>query len=228
MSLKTIYSLFVILFASSLLAQNFTVPETDTVFYGDISDDDFASKFIVDNDTTISFPMSWEVESENMASGWEFSICDPITCHPIGTTNASFTLPTSTANRIMNIHYYPNSNYGQSTVTVKLWQDQFPNDFVLLTWTGVVSALGLNEAKNYSVYSVFSAETNSIQFVYELPPLKLYHIDLYDISGRLITTTPINNGSGQVSLGENLSSGVYLYKVRSENSDILSNKVLVP
>ncbi len=230
MNIKLIPIVFISLLVSTVsLAQNFSVPQADTVFYGQINNGDFASKFIINNDSTDSFPMSWIVESDDIAAGWEYSICDPATCHSIGVSSASFDLPISPVNRMMNIHYFPHSNYGQSTVTVKLWQDQYPNEFTLLKWTGIISTLGLEEQNNYSIYAISTPGTNSIEFVYELPNNEsLYHLDLHDMNGKLIATTPVNNVSSQTSIGENLSSGIYIYKLRSNNSTILTDKVLLP
>jgi len=227
MKIRLVYLMVISLFTSGSFAQNFSVPETDTLFYGQISNNNFACKLLINNDSTDSFPMSWEVESESMASGWEYSICDPVTCHAIGTNVASFILPTSTANRIMNIHYFPNSNYGQSTVTVKLWQDEYPNGFTLLTWTGVISALGLDDQNNYNVYTFVDVAASSIQFAYELPITDFYYVDLFNINGKLISSTQISDGNGQVNLGENLSSGLYVYKLRSSETEILANKVVI-
>lgn len=223
-----------ILFSLSLIlgqafGQNFSVSATDTIFYGEIDDGDFASKFILYNDSTDTFPMTWEVVSETMEAGWDYSICDPTNCHPIGATTGVFNLPTTESNRIMNIHYFPNSFFGESTVVVKLWENAYTDDFVLLEWTGIVSAVGIdNEISHNSIISYPNKEQRAINIQYDLDgSIEKSELFLYDLTGKVIDQIELNNTKGTETLGQYLETGLYVYALISNGEVIVSKKVVV-
>ncbi|MCH2234393.1 MAG: T9SS type A sorting domain-containing protein [Crocinitomicaceae bacterium] len=223
----TLFSL-VLLLSGTLSAQNFSLESTDTLFYGEVSASEFGSKFIIQNDSTGPVPLSWEVESEDLQSGWEYSLCDPDVCHSVGTTSGSFNLATGSFIKYMNIHYYPNGFYGQSTVTVKLWEDAYPDDFIILTWVGVVSALSVESQDACSVEAFYNASKATIQFNYDLPSNNGHVLNLYDISGKLVTSQEINNSAGTLEIASILHSGIYFYTINQGRTKVLSSKIIVP
>ncbi|MFT5822406.1 MAG: hypothetical protein ACI8ZM_003662 [Crocinitomix sp.] len=224
--MKTIFTLFSLsLILAQAFGQNFSVSATDTTFYGEIDDTDFAAKFILYNDSTDAFPMTWEVVSETMEAGWDYSICDPTECHPIGATTSVFNLPTTASNRIMNIHYFPNEIFGESTVVVKIWENAYPDDFVLLEWTGIVAAVGLNGEDYYHSLTAF-AQNQSVNVQYQLASNgDNMEFVLYDLTGKIVDQKQILDTTGMVSLGENLESGVYVYRLLNNGHAIISKKI---
>ena len=217
------------IFSICTSAQNFSVHATDSTFYGNITDNDFGSYFILYNDSTAAFPMSWSVETSNLDTGWEFSICDPNVCHPKGMSSGAFNLPTTTVNRIMNIHYYPNNNGGQSTVSVKLWEDQYPNEFVMLTWTGVIGAMSVdNEVSEYSMLTFPNPATNNIHIQYDLNTTSGENeVVLYDITGKKIESKVVSNAKGILQFSKDLNPGIYFYTLISNGQVIMTNKVIL-
>lgn len=218
-----------VFFLGLSFGQNFSVSGTDTTFYGNITDSDFDSRFVLYNDSTANFPMSWSVESSNVEASWDFSVCDPSTCYPIGTTAGSFILSTSIFNRIMNLHYYPNNTNGQSTVTVKLWEDAYPNDYVLLTWTGIVGTVGANnEVASYSISAFPNPAVNKINISYDLSSASNNNeIVLYNLLGKKIDSKKIPSQKGSVQFSDNLNPGVYLYVLVSNGQPLITNRVIL-
>ena len=69
----------------------------------------------------------------------------------------------------MNLHYYPNNNAGQSTVSVKLWENAYPNDFLILNWTGIVSPVGIEtKVKTYLMSAYPNPAINNINIQFDL------------------------------------------------------------
>lgn len=229
LDIKNFAILFGMMLAINAGAQNFHTNSTDTTFFGNETDSDFDTKFVLFNDSTASFPMSWEVETATIETGWDYSVCDPSVCYAIGTSAGNFNLSTSTINRIMNLHYYPNGNTGQSTVTVKLWENVYPNDPIYLSWTGVVSTVGLEtDIASYSL-NVFPNPANGvIQVTYALDlDNKNNEIQLVDLSGKLVAKKIIIGKSGVIKFEDNLDSGVYFYSLVSDGIIISTQKVIV-
>lgn len=227
--MKLYLLLFTVTFSITSSAQNFSVESTDTTFYGNITDNDFDSKFILYNDSTNSFPMSWTVESSDIETGWEFSICDPSLCHPVGASSGLFNLPTTNVNRIMNLHYYPNNNVGQSTVSVKLWENAYPNDFVILNWTGIVSSVGVEtNLKTYLMSACPNPAINSINIQFDCNTLSdKNEIFLYDVSGRKIGSEVLTTSKGLIEFTQNLNPGIYFYSLVSSGKAVMTNKVIL-
>jgi|TARA_B110000967_G_C18894547_1_gene569643 hypothetical protein len=215
-------------FSISSFAQNFSVESTDTTFYGNATDSDFDSRFILSNDSSDTFPMSWSVESSNIEAGWEFSICDPSLCHPKGASSGFFDMPIITVNSIMNLHYYPNNNAGQSTVSVKLWENAYPNDFLILNWTGIVSPVGIEtKVKTYLMSAYPNPAINNINIQFDLNTASdKNEIFLYDVSGRKIGSEVLTTGIGSIEFPQNLNSGIYFYSLISNGQAIMTKKVI--
>ena len=215
-------------FSISSFAQNFSVESTDTTFYGNATDSDFDSRFILSNDSSDTFPMSWSVESSNIEAGWEFSICDPSLCHPKGASSGFFDMPIITVNSIMNLHYYPNNNAGQSTVSVKLWENAYPNDFLILNWTGIVSPVGIEtKVKTYLMSAYPNPAINNINIQFDLNTASdKNEVFLYDVSGRKIGSEVLTTGIGSIEFPQNLNSGIYFYSLISNGQAIMTKKVI--
>jgi hypothetical protein len=226
--MKLYLLLLTVTFSIASSAQNFSVESTDTTFYGNITDIEFDARFILSNDSSNAFPMSWSVDSSNIETGWEFSICDPSLCHPKGASSGFFNLPTSTVNRIMNLHYYPNNNAGQSTVSVKLWENAYPNDFLILNWTGIVSPVGIEtKVKTYLMSAYPNPAINNINIQFDLNTASdKNEIFLYDVSGRKIGSEVLTTGIGSIEFPQNLNSGIYFYSLISNGQAIMTKKVI--
>lgn len=228
MKKKIIASLICALFgSSSIMAQSFSVSDTDTTFYGNITDSDFDSKFILYNDSTTSFPMTWQVESANVEPGWQYSVCDPSACHAIGTSTFDFNMPTSALNRIMNLHYYPNGNAGESTVTVRLFQQDMPNDYVLLTWTGIISTVGINEQTDFINLMIYPNPSTDGTFNIKYSGSKEAELILFNKMGQRIQSKKLVEGNGQLNLNISTGTGVYFYKVLADDQVISESKIVV-
>jgi hypothetical protein len=172
--------------------------------------------------------MSWSVESSNIEAGWEFSICDPSLCHPKGASSGFFDMPIITVNSIMNLHYYPNNNAGQSTVSVKLWENAYPNDFLILNWTGIVSPVGIEtKVKTYLMSAYPNPAINNINIQFDLNTASdKNEIFLYDVSGRKIGSEVLTTGIGSIEFPQNLNSGIYFYSLISNGQAIMTKKVI--
>lgn len=217
----------VFLVQNGVFCQSFSVSATDTTFYGNITDNDFASKFILNNDSTTSFPMTWQVESANMETGWDYSICDPTTCHPVGTSSSNFNMPTSSTNRIINLHYYPNGNAGESTVNVKLFQQDLPNAYVLLSWTGIISTANIDSEVNFLRLMLYPNPSTDGIFQIEYEGNQDADFVLYNNLGQEIERKGLNKGKHHFELGINSGSGVYYYKVVAGDKIMQQSKLVV-
>ncbi|MEO9531057.1 MAG: T9SS type A sorting domain-containing protein [Crocinitomicaceae bacterium] len=227
--MKNLAILLGMMMALNLNAQNFHTTSTDTTFYGSASDSDFDAKFILFNDSTASFPMSWEVDSASVETGWDYSVCDPSVCYPIGASSGSFDLQTSSVNRIMNLHYYPNGNFGQSTVKVKLWEDAYPNLPVFLTWTGIVSNVSVNsEIASYSLMAFPNPAKGQFQIKYSFSENQTNNeIHIIDVSGRIIEKRKISNNTGVLTFDAMINGGVYFYSLVSDDQVIFNEKIII-
>jgi len=228
MKKKTFLSILVILISySSSWSQSFSVSNTDTTFYGNITDTDFDAKFVLSNDSTTSFPMTWQVESATIEPGWQYSVCDPSACHGIGTTTFDFNMPTSSINRIMNLHYYPNGNAGQSSVTVRLFQQDMPNDYVLLTWTGIISTAGMNEQTDFVNLMIYPNPSTNGQISVNYSANTAADFILFNELGQEINRFKISENETDFDINIDSGSGVYFYKVISRDKILTENKIII-
>jgi hypothetical protein len=228
MKMAKLFTGLLIAISSTGLAQNFHANTSDTTFYGSVSGSDFYAMIDLYNDSTASFPISWEVTSANLETNWDYSVCDPGTCYPIGTVSSSFNLPTTANNRVMNVHYYPNGTPGQSTVTVKLTEDAYPNDPIYLTWTGIVSTASVESKTQIISFTAFpNPAKDVIKITYNFSNTdEQTEIILYNALGEQVSVKTLTSNSGTVKFDDNLPNGMYFYSINS-GGEILATKKIV-
>ena len=226
--MKTLLTTICCLIAAINFGQNFSVSGTDSTFFGNIADSDFSAKFILYNDSTTTFPMTWEVESENVQAGWQYSVCDPSNCYPIGVSTANFTMPMSSFNRIMNLHYYPNGIAGQSTVSVRLYQQNQPSSYIILSWTGVISTVGSAEFEESYNMLLYPNPSNNGTFNVNYDFNKkegLNEFVVYDMLGKEIKRIILLSSQGEFQFTLP-NSGLYIYKLISDGEIIKSSQLI--
>ncbi|MCI5058517.1 MAG: hypothetical protein MRY83_20560 [Flavobacteriales bacterium] len=112
------------------IAQNFTIQKEIIHMSGNTTDADFYKNTYLDAHNNIS--VDWNIITDSIPSGWEFSNCFP-NCYNIGITSGTETF-TSGSSNYLNCHFYPHSIPGTGKIQMLINDNQGTID--TMTWYG--------------------------------------------------------------------------------------------
>jgi hypothetical protein len=219
--MKKLLLLGSLLITISATSQVFTPVTNDSTFYGVATDNDFYGDIPIGNDDGTNSSMYWEVDSVNLPAGWEFSVCDPNICYPIGTQNVEWSLPANGG--YLNMHYYPNGQEGEGFVILRVNDSPNQNQIEYMTFRANATTSGI--------------ATSSLEEVslYPNPANELINItggsantkfEMLDILGNKIKTGKLDiNGNHKINTSSVLN-GVY-FIVLMEKGQKVTRKIIV-
>ena len=162
---KIFISVFII-FTQNLISQTHQIEDLVVELSGNASNSDFSNNtyyYAYD-----SCNISWEIISDSIPDGWEFSFCFPI-CYPPGITSESHVFPNN-SEQFLNCHVYPNNISGSGVIYMEIITNEIQRDTVEWRATAI-NDLGLNK------YS----ETSNKKIV-----------NMYDLAGKKLSKPTIN------------------------------------
>lgn len=203
------------------ISQEFTPATNDSTFYGESTDSDFYGDIPLENDNGASNSMYWEVDSVNLPTEWEFSVCDQDVCYPIGTQNVQWNLPGNGG--YLNMHFYPNGQEGEGFVILKVNDSPAQNQTEYITFRGSALTSGLtnNSLENVSLYP--NPATDFINIADGSASTKF---EMVDILGNKIKAGKLDlNGNYKINTSSVLK-GVYFITL-VDNGQKVTRKVIV-
>lgn len=201
-------------------AQNFTPVTNDSTFYGESTDSDFYGYINVNNDLGTSQSLYWEVDSVNLPSQWQFSVCDQDICHPIGTVEANWTLPFSQG--YLNMHFYPNDQEGEGFVIIRVYDSPDAEQVEYLTFRGnAISQAGIGVEAQVIALDVYpNPFSDKINVSGDIDRASYA---IMDVQGKTVQKGILHNDSA-LNLAE-LNEGIYFIKI-IQNGTLVTRKVI--
>lgn len=219
--MKRLLLLGSLIFTISGISQVFTPVTIDTTFFGEATDNDFYGDVPIDNDDGASNSMYWEVDSVNLPSNWEFSVCDQDICYPIGTQNIQWNLPDNGG--YLNMHFYPNGEEGEGFVVLKVNDSPNENQVEYLTFRANATTNGItdNSLEKISLYP-----NPATDFINIADGSANTRFEMVDILGNKIKTGKLDlNGNHKINTSSVLN-GVYFITF-TEKSRKVTRKIIV-
>lgn len=202
--MKSLLLLGSLIFTISGISQVFTPVTNDTTFFGEATESDFYGDIPLGNDDGASNSMYWEVDSVNLPSGWEFSVCDQNICYPIGTQNVQWNLPGNGG--YLNMHFYPNGQDGEGLVVLKVNDSPNENQVEYLTFRANATSAGITD-NSLDEVSLYPNPAND--FINITGGSANVGFEMVDILGNKIKTGKLDvNGNQKIDISSVLN-GVY-------------------
>lgn len=205
---RLLLSFIGILTAFGSYSQSYSVQTNDTTLYGMYDQNTFYGDIDITNTGSSTISIIWEKIEEVVPVGWEVSNCDPVDCHPVGTTSASFNLTTSTPG-FVNTHFYPNNIAGSGYIRIKVYNSANPGDSTILTFHGNAnSAAAIQEA---SIAKFGLLPNPAHDFINVIGSnLSNKRVDIYNTLGKRIYSKPFLASKIDIS---SFKPGAYLVKI---------------
>jgi len=219
--MKRLLFLGSLIFTVSGFSQVFTPNTNDTTFFGDASDSDFYGDIPIVNDDGASNSMYWEVDSVNLPSNWEFSVCDQNICYPIGTQNVQWNLPDNGG--YLNMHFYPNGQEGEGFVTLKVNDSPDQNQIEYMTFRANATSNGISE-NSLEEISLFP---NPARDIVNISGGSINtNFEMVDILGKKITSGKLDSKGGYRINTSSMLNGVY-FVIFTEKDRKVTRKIIV-
>lgn len=219
--MKRLLLLGSLMFTISGISQVFTPVTNDSTFFGDATDSDFYGDIPIGNDDGVSDDMYWEVDSVNLPSSWEFSVCDQNVCYTKGTQNVEWILPGNGG--YLNMHFYPNGQDGEGFVVLKVNDSPDENQTEYITFRGSAMTSGLT---NNSLEKISLYPNPANEFVNITGGSANTKFEMVDILGNKIKTGKLDlNGNYKINTSSVLK-GVYFITL-IDNGQKITRKVIV-
>lgn len=219
--MRKILLLTLISFGFNALSQEFEPATNDTTLYGVATESDFYGDIPLSNVNGASNSMYWEVDSVNLPSNWEFSVCDQDICYPIGTESVQWNLPGNGG--YLNMHFYPNGQEGEGFVTLKVNDSPNENQTEYITFRGsaLTSGVDNNSLDKVSIYPNPAVEYFKITGGSANTDYKLVNV-----LGKEVKSGKLNeNGNLKVNTSSMLK-GVYFITF-TENNQKITRKIII-
>ena len=210
-----------LIIAISGISQVFIPVTNDSTFYGEAIQNDFYGDIPIGNDIDATTSMYWEIDSVNLPTEWEFSICDHNLCYPIGTQNVEWSLPVNGG--YLNMHFYPHGQEGEGFVTLKVNDLPGINQIEYVTFRGSAISSGTvgnllekislypNPASNFIHITGGSANTSFV---------------MTDVLGKQIKAGKLDVNGNQKINTSSVLNGVYFITL-IEKGQKVTRKVIV-
>jgi hypothetical protein len=215
---------FILSFSSK--AQNYTISPANTVYftaeYNTLTINDI---YMVNNANT-KISLSWTLISNNLVAGWDYAICDLGTCYPGIPPSATMDSVEVGAMGFLGLNVNPYSIPGTGSVTVYVYETQYPSNGDTLTWYVTSSPSGVNEnskALSMNVYPNPASEVINVDLGGHADEAEF--ISIYNILGEKVLRRQLSGSTIQLELGA-LASGIYVLAAEDAHGrTIVSKKI---
>lgn len=196
-------------------SQQFQVATTDTFATGDTSMSIIGASVDVYNLTGINIDMAWELDSLSVPAGWDYTVCDPITCSPPNALGNYWMLESTDGYLLMEM--YPHEIWGSGYMRIKVYEVADTVNVQFISLTVDVNTLGISDKeKTINVYPNPAADWLKI----DLPGSSRTY-KLYNSQGVLV-----KSGTGNNVNVSSLDEGAYVLRVNADHGAI-TKKILV-
>ncbi|MFN0031211.1 MAG: T9SS type A sorting domain-containing protein [Flavobacteriales bacterium] len=166
-------------------AQTFTTTLSDTMYISNVPLDIYTSHYIyVNNLSTEPLTMAWGNVLVDVPAGWEYSLCDIGICYigiPSGATVAQDIAVGSAG--YFGINLTPHS-VGSGMVQINVWDTNFPEQKVLLTWFFSTGTVAVEENEPFAMVAYPNPCMDVVHI--ENNNNELFHCSFTDNTGKMV------------------------------------------
>ncbi len=238
---KQFYTVLVLFLAISFMtirAQDISVTIEDTIIYGDPGVLELVLNAEITN-TSSANQTIFLVRTENiLPENWTSALCFDINCYPSTIDSVTTTEPLAPGGVIeASVHFYPDAiTPGTANVQIQLGTSRNPTirtTYNLLASTEPSAVNNDNQViKEFNLYQNYPNPFNPATVIsYAVPHRTNVDIKVYDITGKEVSTL-VNEVKDQGIYNvefnaENLSSGIYFYRISADRFSTVRKMILI-
>jgi len=226
--MKKIILLIAVLFVFKMQAQTYSISPSHVVS----TNIPFNTLTIVDifqvNTGSSPIVLSYELISNNLVQGWDFSLCDLGHCIPGFPAFSTMDTVQVGGQGFLGVNVDPYAIPGTGSVTYYVYQEGFKNNGDTLTWYFTAGTNGIeNMIAKPSVNFFPNPASNFLNVNFSnIQAQDVVNINIYNALGQLMYSEKVDplNEKMDVSF---LSNGIYLVQLKDEKNTVFQNKKLI-
>jgi hypothetical protein len=166
------------------------------------------------NDTIL---LKWELISNELFPGWDFSLCDYTTCYPGIPDNGTMTRVPPGEKGFLGLNVKPYDIPGTGKVRMYVYEDGFMEKGDTLTWFVIAKPTGIAELNGSAIVSLYPNPANETVTIHvDAADLSTASIQVTDLLGKAFINRPLTNESTTLDVSD-LPNGYYLIQCKYGN-----------
>ncbi|MDQ3190241.1 MAG: T9SS type A sorting domain-containing protein [Bacteroidota bacterium] len=222
--MKIISTIAVCFFPFLLSAQNYTISPSATMNIDLQLDQYNGTQVSFLNNLNRTLNLEWELISNDLVNGWDYSLCDYGTCH-VGIPNSGVMDPVAEGDSgfvKMNLTPYQVDGTGQIKLIVFETGSTATPDTIIFNYNTLSTSIQNNsDLANITIFPNPTSETIFIENLNEPST-----ISLMDISGKTIHRIISSNKKEAIAINH-LSKGIYIVSIESSKGYKQIQKVII-
>ena len=207
-------------------------PNQEIIVEGSYSASEIVAEILVTNNSADSLEVKVRKIENFLVDSTECTFCWGL-CFPSNVFVSPWALNiyADSTSDMFSAHYNPLGHAGQSTVSFVFFDDNNPNDsvMVVILFNGLYTDVDENIAGNFNISEPYpNPASNNVSFNYNYEGIRDAQLSIYTIVGSLVKEIKLTNNSGSLKINtSDLEEGFYFYKLTSENQEIESGKFII-
>lgn len=199
-------------------AQQYSISPSHTIYVNAPYENFSIFDIYQHNITNNSIILEWELISNDLVSGWDFSLCDFGACYagipPAGRMDTVY----AGGEGFLGLNIDPRTIPGTGTVRIYVYEASQPDDGDTLTWvvTAGPDGVGTGMSPGISVYPNPATDIVNIDLRQAVTPI--VSISLLNMLGQQVAGKAVENKIEQLDIS-NLPEGTYLLLLTDEKGE---------
>jgi hypothetical protein len=176
------------------------------------------------NDTIL---LKWELISNELFPGWDFSLCDYTTCYPGIPDNGTMTRVPPGEKGFLGLNVKPYDIPGTGKVRMYVYEDGFMEKGDTLTWFVIAKPTGIAELNGSAIVSLYPNPANeTVTIQVDAADLSTASLQVTDLLGKSLINKPLTNESTKLDVSD-LPNGYYLIQCKYGNETAGMKKLCI-
>jgi hypothetical protein len=225
MKLKLLLSLPILLISLCTVAQNYVIEPARTVQVTPVLD----AMSIVDifqvNTSNKTIILKWKLVSKDLNPGWDYSLCDYVTCYAGLPDSGTMTPVDSGVKGFLGLNLNPRQVYGTGSVKMYVYEEGFFEKGDTLTWE-ILMPTGIHETKKSNILSLYPNPAADKVTVRLAEYNNNSSIRIIDILGNTVAQRAVSSELTTLDVGH-LSNGYYFIQCKQGNEIVGISRLCV-
>jgi hypothetical protein len=213
---------------------NILEPSATIIMDGIANNNEMIIDIIVTNNAAVELLVKAKKVENSIVPESENTFCWAGQCYPpwIFVSPGVDTIPSggSTSLGDFSGHYNPKSNIGESSISYVYWDDNNPNDSVMVTviYSALVTGLKDNDETDFYISNPYPNPANHfVNFDYDFNHSN-GQLLIYSLIGSLVKEINITNQKGTLQLStDQMQEGFYFYTLSSTGKELKTGRFII-
>lgn len=210
-------------------------PSSTIIMDGIANNNEMIIDIIVTNNAAVELLVKAKKVENSIVPESENTFCWAGLCYPpwIFVSPGVDTIPSGGSTSLGDFtgHYNPKSNIGESSISYVYWNDNNPNDSVMVTviYSALVTGLEDNGENDFYISNPYPNPANHfVKFDYELDPVSNASLKVYSLVGSLVKEISITQSAGTIQIETGLlQEGFYFYTLSSTGKELKTGRFII-